>query len=70
MSFCNVLKSGNYQPVIDHIISILSNFITNINTDKLPSSSESYDIIPYGVVRRHKEKKLGLRFIKVERLVI
>jgi hypothetical protein len=70
MSFCNVLKNGNYQPMIDHIISVLGNFSEKLNSNKLPSSSESYDIIPYGVVRQHKEKKLGLRFIKVKRLMI
>jgi hypothetical protein len=56
--------------MIDHIISVLGNFSEKLNSNKLPSSSESYDIIPYGVVRQHKEKKLGLRFIKVKRLMI
>jgi hypothetical protein len=49
---------------------MIKEFQTNLDPTKLPSPSESLEMVPYNLVRRHKEKKLGLRFIKVERLMI
>lgn len=68
-SFPSVVSSGNYQEVIDQIMNGLIKFAPRLKTS-LPPSSESNDEISYDLVRQHKAKKLGVHFIKVERLVI
>lgn len=70
MSFTSILQHGNYTEVIDHIISVTKEFVENLDSTKLLTSLESFETVPYSLVRKHKEKKLGIRFIKVERLVI
>jgi hypothetical protein len=70
LSFSTILQHGNYVEITDHIMNMIKEFQTNLDPTKLPSPSESLEMVPYNLVRRHKEKKLGLRFIKVERLMI
>lgn len=70
LSFSTILKHGNYTEVIDHITNVVEGFGKNLDPTKLPTPSESSETVPYSLVRKHKEKKLGIRFIKVERLVI
>lgn len=38
-----------------------------LNKDSLPSTSEVSEIVPYKSVQIHKSKKMGIKFIKVER---
>jgi hypothetical protein len=70
LSFSTILQHGNFTEVIDHINNVVEGFLKNLDPTKLPSPSESIETVPYSLVRKHKEKKLGIRFIKVERLVI
>lgn len=68
-SFPTVVSNGNYKEVIDQIVNGLQKFSPRLKTT-LPPSSESIEEVPYDLVRQHKAKKLGIHFIKVERLVI
>jgi hypothetical protein len=52
--------------IFDLLLSKLKAFLP-LNKDILPSTSELDDIIPYSSVRKRKVKKLGTKFIKVER---
>jgi hypothetical protein len=70
LSFSTILQHGNFIEVTDHIVNVVEGFQKNLDPTKLPSPSESIETVPYSLVRKHKEKKLGIRFIKVERLVI
>ena len=47
--------------------SKLNKVFPKLSRDKLPSTAESNEIVPYNVVRATKNKKLGSRFIKVKR---
>lgn len=69
-SFPTVIESGNYAEVIDHIMNVAAKFVPQVAGIELPSASESCEEVSYDVVRQHKARKLGIRFIKVERLEI
>lgn len=69
-SFPTIIGSGNHPELIDQIINVAREFVPKVAEAYLPPGSESYEEVPYEVVRQHKAKKLGVRFIKVERLVI
>lgn len=47
--------------------SKLNKIFPKLNKEKLPSTIESNEIVPYSVVRSTKNKKLGSRFIKVKK---
>jgi len=53
------------QNFYDVIIRKLTGFLTDLDRDKWPSTSESNEIVPYANVRKIKTKRLGTRFIKV-----
>jgi hypothetical protein len=69
-SFPTVVENENFDVVIDHVVNVALQFIPKVLKLDLPPSSEQCDEVSYDVVRQHKAKKLGIRFIKVERLVI
>jgi hypothetical protein len=69
-SFPTMIESGNFSELIDHVISVASKFVPVAAKVELPPASESCDEMPYEVVRQHKARKLGIKFIKVERLVV
>lgn len=68
-SFSSILNGGNYKEMADLILYNLKEFLVGLS-DKKISSSESYTIVPYDIVKEHKRKKFGIHFIKVERLKI
>lgn len=53
--------------IINIIISKLNKFIPKINKELLPSTVESENTVLYENVRKYKTKKLGSKFIKIER---
>jgi hypothetical protein len=65
-SICDELGRNlwNYS-LFDGIISKLLSLLDSANRDIWPSTSESYDIVPYSTVREIKAKKLGTHFIRV-----
>lgn len=69
-SFPTVIGSDHYAELIDQIMNVSSSFIPLVAKASLPPPTESYEEVPYDIVRKHKAKKLGIHFIKVERLVI
>lgn len=69
-SFPAALEHGNYYEIIDHIIRAAGEFTKQVAGLELPPPSESCEEVSYEIVRQHKAKKMGLRFIKVERLDI
>jgi hypothetical protein len=68
LSFGSLLQHRNYNEVISHIMNVIKEF--NVNKSQMPTSLESFTPMSYKAVRTHKEKKFGMRFIKVEKLVI
>lgn len=54
--------------IFNHLIVKLNKIHSNMNRDLWPSSAESNEIVPYDSVRKVKNKKLGSRFVKVERI--
>jgi hypothetical protein len=69
-SFPTIIGSGNHNELIDQVINVAAKFVPRAAKVDLPPASESYEEVPYEVVRQHKAKKMGIHFIKVERLVI
>jgi hypothetical protein len=69
--FANTLEADNVQQwdinIINIILSKLNKFIPNINRESLPSAVESEDVVLYESVRKYKTKKMGSKFIKIER---
>lgn len=69
-TFGTILTEGNpafwSKDIFRNIAVRLEQLLPNINRDGLPSTSESYEAVPYGkTVQSRKRKKLGTRFIKV-----
>jgi hypothetical protein len=69
-SFPTMIGSGNYAELIDQTMNVGLDFIPMASKVELPPATESFEEVPYDIVREHKAKKLGVHFIKVERLVI
>lgn len=71
-SFSTIITSGDSktwnQNVLDLLIRKLGDLFRSINREKLPSTGESYEIVPYAIVRKRRVKKFGTRFIKVPKI--
>jgi hypothetical protein len=61
-------KSVWSSNIFDHMVVKLNKVCGGIDRDSWPSSAEVDEIVPYDTVRRTKNKKLGSRFIKVEKI--
>jgi hypothetical protein len=70
-SFATIINSENKNAwkysLFDSLISKLNKFFPLLNRDLWPSSVESETIVPYDLVRKNKNKKLGTKFIKINR---
>lgn len=53
--------------IFDHMAARLRSMIAAADRDSWPPPVESYEIVPYDSVRKRKLKRLGTRFIKIER---
>lgn len=53
--------------IFDHMAARLRSMVANADRDSWPAPVESYEIVPYEVVRKRKLKRLGTKFIKIER---
>lgn len=69
-SFSSILNGGNYEEMSNLILYNMKEFIVKLNGHKLLSSAEFNDVVSYDIVKKHKQKKFGMHFIKVERLKI
>lgn len=70
-SFSTIISSTDeYQwkiNILDSIFAKFNKIFPLLNKDNLPSSIESSNIVPYEVVRKIKNKKMGTRFIKIKK---
>ena len=70
-SFGTIITNEDVNQWRSNLFSLLNGKLNKIfpkiSRDRLPSTIESNDIVPYSVVRTNKNKKLGSRFIKVKR---
>ena len=67
-SFSTLISEGGWdESIFNIIINKLNDFIPNLNRDSWPSTIESNEIIPHDVVRPVKNKKVGKRFIKMNK---
>jgi hypothetical protein len=69
--FGAIIESGDKASwssnLFDHLIVKLNRMYEKMDRDSWPSSAESEEIVPYDSVRRIKNKKLGSRFVKIQR---
>lgn len=69
-SFPTILENGGYRELINNIVNVWKRFSAQHNVTSLPVAEETYMDVPYNNVRKHKARRIGMRFIKVERMVI
>lgn len=70
-TFSTIIRSGDLRlwkvNVYDPLIARLNRFVGIIDPNTLPSTSEENRIVTYDQVRKRKIRRLGTRFIKLER---
>jgi len=70
-SFAALVEKGGSSVwksnIFDHMVVKLRSIHANADRDSWPPAIESNEIVPYEAVRRRKAKRLGSRFIKIER---
>jgi hypothetical protein len=70
--FSNIIENGDESiwksNIYDHLLIKIKDVYKHMNRDLWPSPAESNDIVPYDNVRKIKNKKLGSRFIKIEKV--
>lgn len=68
-SFPTIIINGNPSMWKDNMLDLLFEklgvLFKSLDKNNLPSTGESYSVIPYAVVRERKVKKFGTRFLKV-----
>jgi len=69
-SWPTMIESGNYKEVLEQIVNVLMPYLAKIRNYELPSPAEYYVPVSYDLVKEKKSKRLGMKFVKVERLVI
>lgn len=69
--FSTIIESGDRSSwnsnILDQAIVRLGKMRESFDRERLPSSAESNEIVPYDSVRKIKNKKMGARFVKIER---
>lgn len=69
--FSTIIENGDKSlwksNFYDHLIVKIKKIQEKTNRDLLPPTSESNEIVPYDSVRKIKNKKMGSRFIKIEK---
>lgn len=70
-SFAALVEKGNpavwKSNIFDHMVVKLRSMASSADRESWPAPIETNEIVPYDSVRRRKLKRLGSRFIKVER---
>lgn len=70
-SFGAILEGGDRAAwnsnILDHAVVRLKHIHETMDRDRWPSAAEYEAIVPYDSVRRIKNKKLGSRFIRIEK---
>lgn len=69
--FTTILENGNKSDwnrnVFDGVVAKLHSFLPKLDRDTWPSTSASYEVVPYDNVRKYKVKRLGTKFIRTPR---
>jgi hypothetical protein len=69
--FGTILENGSESVwksnIFDHLNMKITNIYETMDRDSWPSPAESNEIVPYDSVRRIKNKKLGARFVKIQK---
>jgi hypothetical protein len=69
--FSTILSNGNESiwksNLFDHLIMKINKIQEYSDRDSWPSATESNEIVPYDSVRKFKNKRLGSRFIRIEK---
>lgn len=70
-SFAALVEKGNHAVwktnIFDHMVVKLNSMLSRTDRDTWPAPLETNEIVPYDSVRKKKLKRMGSRFIKVER---
>ena len=68
-TFATIIDSNDKtiedRSLFDVVLARLESFLPNLNRDSWPSTSESFEVIPYKTIRSKKTKRIGTRFIKI-----
>lgn len=68
-TFSTIITDGDSpnwnQDFFPLLISRLSGWLPDLDRDAWPSTGESVEIVPYENVRKNKNKKMGVRFIRI-----
>lgn len=69
-SFVNAVELESHWniAILEPVLAKIDSFVPNINRDKIPPGSLIDEEISYKSVRARKVKKMGVKFIKVEKL--
>lgn len=70
-TFGTTIKSEDFSQwkinIFEAAVSKMNKMISKINLSDLPSTSASDNVVPYSIVRKNKNKKMGSRFIKIQK---
>lgn len=71
-SFGGLILSGHNQndwktSLVDAIMAKTNGFLDRLDLSNLPSTNESYEVIPYDRVRNMVSKRMGIHFIKTSK---
>lgn len=67
-SFPTIIESGNWNELVESIVNKLESFVPQLNRDSWPSTAEQSIVVPYGLVKKRKTKRIGTRFIKIPKM--
>ena len=70
-SFPTIIEGGDpaawKSSIYDSVAARLKMFLPDIDRDSLPTTSESVTTVPFSVVKEHKSRRIGAKFVKVHR---
>lgn len=66
-SFPTIVEGNVWSDFVDTVVGKMEAFIPGLNRDAWPSTAEQSAVVPYGLVKEKKRKKIGARFIKVDK---
>ena len=67
-AFPVILGGGQWKELIDLTVNRLVSFLPKVNRESFPSLTSVESLVSYDAVRERKKKKLGFKFIKVEKV--
>lgn len=68
-TFANIVLSKRYDDLFEGLIKKLNNFLPNLDRENLPSTGENIETVLYDNVRKNRVKKIGTKFIKIDKIL-